>query len=107
MIREIRDVLNGTYKRQARGNVLIGIAAGLLAGALAGLLFAPKSGKETRDYICDETKEGVKKFREKIISSGEKLSKKVEDTVDEVKKTVKKAAKAENETEKSAEIKAE
>ena len=32
--------------------------AGVTIGALAGILFAPKSGKETREYLAERAEEG-------------------------------------------------
>jgi gas vesicle protein len=86
MLREIRDVLNGTYKRHARNNAVAGIAAGLVAGAVIGLLFAPKSGKETRTYICEGAKAGVKTIKDTIQSAGEMFKEKQEKVVKDVKK---------------------
>ncbi|MEA4890593.1 MAG: YtxH domain-containing protein [Clostridiaceae bacterium] len=64
MFQEIRSVLDGTYKRRARMNTAVGIAAGLLVGAAAGILLAPKSGKETRADIKEGAKTGAKKVQE-------------------------------------------
>lgn len=35
--------------------IAVGVAAGAISGALAGVLFAPKSGKETRQEIAETT----------------------------------------------------
>ena len=40
------------------------IAAGVAVGAGVGILFAPKSGKETREDIVRVTKDGVEYVRE-------------------------------------------
>lgn len=54
----IRDLLeNGTnafkkpQKKNTAKNFIIGTAVGVAAGLAAGLLFAPQSGKETREDI--------------------------------------------------------
>lgn len=47
-------------KTNVAGKVATGLTLGAIFGAIAGVLFAPKSGKETRDDIkklADETKE--------------------------------------------------
>ena len=48
---------------------VIGLSIGILSGAVIGaaiaLLFAPKSGKETRKLIKDKTIEVVDKVKEK------------------------------------------
>lgn len=89
MLREIRDVLNGTYKRHARNNAFAGVVAGLVAGAIVGLLFAPKSGKETRTYICEGAKAGVKTIKDTIQGAGEMFKEKQETVIKDVKKAVK------------------
>ncbi len=38
-------------------NFLLGLGIGLAAGATVGILFAPKSGAETRKFIADKTSE--------------------------------------------------
>jgi gas vesicle protein len=96
MIREIRDVLNGNYKRHSRNNVIVGVSAGLIAGAIVGLLFAPKSGKETRAFICEETKAGVKKVKEVIQGVEEKAG----ENLEKVAKSMKKDSKESTETKK-------
>ena len=49
------------------------IAAGVAVGAGVGILFAPKSGKETREDIVKATKEGVGYVSENVKEAvGEK-----------------------------------
>jgi gas vesicle protein len=43
-------------KDKTTSKFAIGTILGVVAGAIAGILFAPKSGKETREDIKDETK---------------------------------------------------
>ena len=71
MIKEIRKALDGTYERQARCNAVAGLTAGLLLGAIAGLLFAPKSGKETRADLREGAKVGADMVKEAAGQVGE------------------------------------
>ena len=43
------------------GKILAGFVVGGALGALAGILLAPQSGEETRDLLCDASKDVVKK----------------------------------------------
>lgn len=45
---------------------LTGVAIGGALGALAGVLFAPQSGEETREFLCDASKDVVKKTDETV-----------------------------------------
>ena len=78
-----------------------GAAAGLGIGATAALLFAPKSGKETREDIatgCKKVKNKANKtlhtVEEKIEikarQAKEKVEEKIEEAVEEKKETKKK-----------------
>ncbi len=51
--------------------------AGLGIGAVIALLFAPRSGKETRDYIVHKAEEG----RDYVVTKSEELRKQAEDAV--------------------------
>jgi gas vesicle protein len=57
----------------SRSNVLVALAAGAALGAIAGILFAPASGKETRN---------------KLMKRGEKLRGQLTDLVDQGKELV-------------------
>jgi gas vesicle protein len=85
MFQEIRDALNGTYRRHARANAIAGLTTGLLIGAIAGLLFAPKSGKETRADI----REGAKLGAEKVKEAAHNLSDLTKEKFAEVKERLK------------------
>lgn len=104
-------------KKTMKG-VGVGLAVGAIAGAVAGILFAPKSGKETRedikkylgemkDKIADEiekagdfTKDTYNAAVEKVVSTyekGKKISakqaKEIKAELDENYDKVKRAAK--------------
>ena len=68
-------------------DVAVGVAAGAAIGALAGILFAPKSGKQTRDDIskfADETKQKIaKKVHELTHLTKEQYNRIVDIAVDE------------------------
>jgi len=52
--------------------------AGLGIGAVIALLFAPRSGKETRDMIVQKAEEG----RDFVKTKGEEIRKQAEDAVE-------------------------
>ena len=57
---------------------------GLGLGVAAGVLFAPKSGAETREYLRDRAGDGADYVRRK----GEELRDTASDTIDRGKETV-------------------
>jgi gas vesicle protein len=57
---------------------------GLGIGSLVGVLFAPKSGAETRSYIATKTREGNEAAREKVLEMRDRA----EDTVKHGKKVI-------------------
>jgi gas vesicle protein len=58
--------------------------AGAAIGAAAGLLFAPKSGRDTRELVSKTTHEG----REAVEKSGRELMEKGKELYDQGKKIV-------------------
>ena len=58
--------------------------AGLGIGAILAILFAPKSGKETRDYLTHRAEEG----RDYVKAKTEELRKQAEETVEKGKDLV-------------------
>ena len=72
--------------------LLIGLLVGGLAGVVTMLLFAPQSGKQTRDQIegatielRDRTTRNVKKAVAQVRSGTDKLTTEVQDKADELK----------------------
>jgi gas vesicle protein len=64
-----------------KGNYFL---VGLGIGSLIGVLFAPKSGEETRECIAKKTREGNELARKK----GQELRDRAEETVERGKKIV-------------------
>ena len=64
-----------------KGNYFL---VGLGIGSLIGVLFAPKSGEETREYIAKKTRQGNELARKKV----RELRDRAEDTVELGKKIV-------------------
>jgi gas vesicle protein len=46
------------------GTVLLAFLVGAVAGAAVALLYAPASGRETREYLGDKAREGARKATE-------------------------------------------
>ena len=46
------------------GTVLLAFLVGAFAGAAVALLYAPASGRETREYLSDKAREGARKATE-------------------------------------------
>lgn len=67
------------------GKILIAVAAGAAAGVILGVLFAPESGKKTRNKISEEGKKLADNLTYRFRRGKEKLN----DLKDEIKDTVK------------------
>lgn len=72
LVKEIIGVFTGATKRQKRRHVVTGTVLGLFTGAVAGILFAPKSGKETRKDVADFAVKGAGVVKEKAVHLYEK-----------------------------------
>lgn len=76
----IYDLINKKKKKQKAKMVktaTLTAALGVTAGATAGVLFAPKSGKETRENIANKSSETKDKLVEKTKATKAAISKKV------------------------------
>jgi len=66
------------------GKFLLGALIGAAAGVVVGILFAPRSGKETREIIGEKAKEYSEKGKE-LIQKGTKAAKgKIKQTADRI-----------------------
>lgn len=48
----------------AAGTILLAFVLGAVAGAAVALLVAPATGRETREFLSEKTKEGVRKAKD-------------------------------------------
>ncbi len=78
MIEKAKREKEKRKKRETAKNVAKGLTAGAILGSLAGLLFAPKSGKETRKEIADKTTEAVGVVKQTLNESGEEIKNKID-----------------------------
>ena len=46
------------------GTMLLAFVVGALAGAAVALLYAPASGRETREFLGEKAREGVRKAKD-------------------------------------------
>jgi gas vesicle protein len=65
-------------------------AVGIAVGAALGVLFAPKSGEETREFIAGGAREGL----DRVTSKGKDWARTAQKTVDNLKDRVRDAADA-------------
>jgi gas vesicle protein len=63
------------------------LALGLGVGAALGILFAPRSGSDTRDIVVESAKDRL----DGAIAAGEVLKERAQDSIDQIKGQVKKA----------------
>ena len=75
-------------------NFVKGLIIGGVAGLALGILYAPKSGKETRKQITDSTEELLNKARMQYEDARRKITDIVEDKKESVLKTKEKLKKA-------------
>jgi gas vesicle protein len=68
-------------------DLLTGLLIGGLIGAALGILYAPKSGKETRDEITGKAKELVDKAKEEYEKAIEKSKSAYESAVKHLKRS--------------------
>jgi len=61
---------------------LAGFIVGGAIGAIAGILLAPKSGEETREMICETTRDALKRADETV----KEIQAKADDVVSDMQK---------------------
>ncbi|MBT9173780.1 MAG: hypothetical protein DDT21_02186 [Syntrophomonadaceae bacterium] len=64
-------------RKEACRNMATGVAIGTIIGLTAGILFAPKSGKETRQAIADKAVEKSGQVKQIVSKAVEELKNKV------------------------------
>jgi len=73
-VKKVRSSRAKDMRRSRTKNMVIGVGIGSAVGVAAGILFAPKSGKETRQIIADKTTETVKNFKDNVSATKAKIS---------------------------------
>ena len=73
-VKKVRSSRAKDMRRNRTKNMVIGVGIGSALGVTAGILFAPKSGKETRQIIADKTSETVKNFKDNVAATKAKIS---------------------------------
>lgn len=69
-------------------HIIFGLLIGALAGATAMLLFAPQSGKQTRDQIQLKSEELMNKTNEFVKDSVKQVQRKTEEISSDIKEKV-------------------
>ena len=63
-----------TIRRDRTRNLVIGAGIGIAVGGAVGVLFAPKSGKETRKIIADKAGETMTTLKENVEAAKDRIS---------------------------------
>ncbi len=90
--KQIRIARTRTLRQNRAKNMAIGAGIGTAIGVMAGILFAPKSGRETRQIITDQTCETIKDFKNNIASAKSKVSASAKEKADRLRETGQEAA---------------
>ena len=73
-VKKVKSSREKDMRRNRNKNMVIGVGIGSALGVAAGILFAPKSGKETRQIIADQTIETIKNFKDDVAATKAKIS---------------------------------
>lgn len=73
-------------KDDSNAKFVVGAALGALVGAVAGVLFAPRSGKETRKLVKEKAKEYKKEGSDFVAQKAESAKDAVKNTIEKIKK---------------------
>ncbi len=70
-------------RRNRTRNLVLGAGIGSVVGVGAGILFAPKSGRETRHLIADRTGQTFKNLKDNVAATKEKIVTSAKETKEE------------------------
>ena len=65
LIEEEKDT-NTTKKKTGKSHFFLGATLGAAAGTIAGILFAPKSGEETREELAASGRKAKRNLRDRV-----------------------------------------
>jgi hypothetical protein len=72
-MKKLKRLRTEEIRRNRTRNLILGAGIGSVAGVAAGILFAPKSGRETRQIIADQTGRTVKTLKDNMAATKEKI----------------------------------
>lgn len=91
MLRDLYEARRRRRFREEVGNLVISASLAAMAGAVVGILFAPKSGEETRAEIAENTREiaenvklGARDLADEVYIRGLEAKRTARDTVDKI-----------------------
>lgn len=67
----------------SKGNVAVGLLAGLAAGTVLGILFAPEKGSDTRKKIANKGKNSLEDLKSKYNDAIDNLTSKLDKAKDD------------------------
>jgi len=82
---DLIDERRRAERRKQKADTVKKVAIGSAIGALVGILFAPKSGKETRQDISQKTKEAAEATKKAMKELEEKVKDEVKNKISEMK----------------------
>lgn len=72
-VRHARSDREKAMQRSKAGMLALGVSIGCTVGAVAGVLFAPRSGKETREDVSRRSCEAWEKIRDNVSANSHRL----------------------------------
>lgn len=78
-VREARCARERELWRRKTGALALGVSIGCTVGAVAGVLFAPKTGAETRKEVARRSRETWEKIKHNASSGGHRLAQAMEE----------------------------
>lgn len=74
-------------------NIAIGIGVGVALGVIVGILYAPKSGKETREFLKNKAADTLDSIKDSLKENAEMVKDTALDIADNVSDNAKDASK--------------
>jgi len=81
----------GDDRDAGAAGIILSFLVGGLTGAALAILFAPRSGRETRDFLGDKLREGAERGRDvsdKVVSRGREILNEAGEYLDQQKGTI-------------------
>lgn len=84
--------MSRTNNSEKQAYLTAGLMVGAAIGMIAGILTAPRSGKDTRTHIKENTNRAKMKAAEKLVKGRNKASDSANELIDSSRKEIRKAA---------------